>query len=142
MRVLIQLNDKGTPPGKLADAEMYFDSADGPLQGLKLCGFAVWQRRDGRSQNGTAPLSTRYNVTFPARAYSVNGERRSFALLRPAGSDPNAQDAVRAAVLDAYARASAPAPLSTTPRTAADAADLLYPTLRASSARQRDLDLL
>jgi hypothetical protein len=23
------------------------------------------------------------NVTFPARQYSVNGERRSFALLRP-----------------------------------------------------------
>ena len=52
-------------PGKLADAELYF--TDGVLDGLKLVGFAVWQRRSGGGRN----------VTFPARQYSVNGERRS-----------------------------------------------------------------
>ena len=58
------------PAGKLADAELHF--ADGPFLGLKLIGFAVWEgKRGGR------------NVTFPARTYSVNGERRSFSLLRP-----------------------------------------------------------
>ena len=65
------VNEKGNPPGKLADAELHFN--DGVLAGLKLIGFAVWERRSGGGRN----------VTFPARQYSVNGERRSFALLRP-----------------------------------------------------------
>jgi len=42
------------------------------------------------------------NVTFPARQYSVNGERRSFALLRPI-SDTAAHDRIRDLVLEAYA---------------------------------------
>jgi hypothetical protein len=61
-----------TPAGKLADAEVVFDAADGVLAGLKLVGFSVWERRSGDR-----------NVTFPARSFAVNGERRSFALLRP-----------------------------------------------------------
>lgn len=88
--VKITANDKGNPPGKLADAELHF--ADGPLAGLKLIGFAIWERRSGGGRN----------VTFPARAYSVNGERRSFALLRPV-EDSTAQDAVRDRILEAYA---------------------------------------
>ena len=84
-------NDKGNPPGKLADAELHFSG--GPLDGLKLIGFAVWERKTG----GRA-------VTFPARQYSVNGERRSFALLRPIDGDASAQDAVRQSILDAYTR--------------------------------------
>jgi hypothetical protein len=83
-------NDKGSPPGKLADAELHF--ADGPLAGLKLIGFAVWERRTGNGRN----------VTFPARQYVVNGERRSFALLRPL-SDASGQDRVRDLILQAYA---------------------------------------
>ena len=91
-------NAQATPPGKLADAEVVFDSEAGPLSGLKLIGFAVWERRDGGR-----------NVTFPARQYSVNGERRSFALLRPANGDVAAQDAIRQCILDAYTRAEAQA---------------------------------
>lgn len=91
MVVKITPNDKGNPPGKLADAELHF--VDGPLQGLKLIGFGVWERRSGGGRN----------VTFPARQYSVNGERRSFALLRPV-ADATAQDRVRDLVLEAYAR--------------------------------------
>jgi hypothetical protein len=90
MTVKIVVNDKGNPPGKLADAELHF--SDGPLVGLKLIGFAIWERRSGAGRN----------VTFPARQYSVNGERRSFALLRPI-TDPTAQEAVRDAILAAYA---------------------------------------
>ena len=41
-------------------------------------------------------------MTFPARQYSVNGERRSFALLRPI-SDTAAPDRIRELVLEAYA---------------------------------------
>jgi len=88
--VKITANDKGNPPGKLADAELHF--ADGPLAGLKLIGFAIWERRSGAGRN----------VTFPARVYSVNGERRSFALLRPV-VDSTAQDRVRDRILEAYA---------------------------------------
>jgi hypothetical protein len=90
MTVKIVPNDKNSPPGKLADAELHF--SDGPLGGLKLIGFAVWERRTGTGRN----------VTFPARQYSVNGERRSFALLRPM-DDPTAQNRIRDLVLQAYA---------------------------------------
>ena len=90
--VKITLNDRGNPSGKLADAELHF--TDGALTGLKLIGFSVWERRGGAGRN----------VTFPARQYQVNGERRAFALLRPI-VDATAQDAIRQAILDAYAEA-------------------------------------
>jgi hypothetical protein len=90
MTIKIIRNDKGNPPGKLAEAELYFDS--GPLEGLKLIGFGVWERKSGNGRN----------VTFPARQYSVNGERRSFALLRPIG-ETAAQDRIRDLILAAYA---------------------------------------
>ena len=43
MVVKIVPNDKANPPGKLADAELHF--TDGVFDGLKLIGFAVWERR-------------------------------------------------------------------------------------------------
>jgi hypothetical protein len=88
--VKIIANDKQNPPGKLADAELHF--TDGALEGLKLIGFGIWERRVGGGRN----------VTFPARQYSVNGDRRSFSLLRPIG-DSTAQDRIRELVLQAYA---------------------------------------
>lgn len=90
MRVTFVTNDKGNPPGKLADAELHFSG--GPLDGLKLVGFGVWPRRDG---NGL-------NITYPARQYSVNGERRSFALLRPI-VDAASQDRLSQVIKDAWA---------------------------------------
>jgi hypothetical protein len=90
MVIKITPNDKGSPAGKLADAEMHFDQ--GELEGMKLVGFAVWERRAGPGRN----------VTFPSRAYSVNGERRSFALLRPM-ADAAGQDRIRDLILHAYA---------------------------------------
>ena len=90
MTVKIQANDKGNPVGKLADAELHFTA--GPLEGLKLIGFGIWERRGGSGRN----------VTFPARQYAVNGERRSFALLRPI-VDTVAQERIRELVLEAYA---------------------------------------
>lgn len=100
MIVKITPNDKGTPSGKLADAEVHF--TDGELTGLRLLGFAVWERRTGVGRN----------VTFPSRTYSVNGERRSFALLRPV-SDQQAQDSIRDLVLQAYAEYEAQAAIAT-----------------------------
>ena len=89
MTIKITPNDKGNPPGKLADAELHF--SESPLDGLKLIGFSVWERRGGNGRN----------VTFPARQYSVNGERRSFALLRPI-VDVTSQNKLRELILDVF----------------------------------------
>jgi hypothetical protein len=90
MTIKILPNEKGNPAGKLADAELHFTS--GVLEGLKLIGFAIWERKSGPGRN----------VTFPARQYSVNGERRSFSLLRPI-AETTAQDRIRDLILQAYA---------------------------------------
>jgi hypothetical protein len=90
MTVRIIANDRGNPVDKLADCELHF--TEGPLAGLKLVGFSIWERRGGAGRN----------VTFPARGFSVNGERRSFALLRPI-TDTAAQERIRDLVLEAYA---------------------------------------
>ena len=89
MTIKFTPNDKGNPPGKLADAELHF--SEGPFEGMKLIGFTVWEGRGGRNRN----------VTFPARSYAVNGERRTFALLRPI-VDSTGQDKLRQQILEAY----------------------------------------
>lgn len=86
MTIKILPSEKTGCPGKLAEAELHF--ADGPLEGLKLIGFTIWERSGGGR-----------SVTFPARQYSVNGERR---LLRPIG-DVTASARVRDLILEAYA---------------------------------------
>ena len=67
----------------------------------KLIGFAVWERRGGSGRN----------VTFPARQYAVNGERRSFALLRPI-AEVNAQSRIRELILEAYDEYSCQQPVT------------------------------
>jgi hypothetical protein len=89
MTIKILPNERGNPPGKLAEAEMHF--SEGPLEGLKLIGFAVWEKRGGNGRN----------VTFPARSYVVNGDRRSYALLRPI-VDSTAQSRLRDLILEAF----------------------------------------
>jgi hypothetical protein len=95
--VKIHLNEGGTPPSKLADAELHF--VGGELDGLKLVGFSIWRRRGG---NGPT-------VSFPGRQYRIGEERRTFALLRPV-DDVSAQERVRDLVLDAYATRRRDAP--------------------------------
>ena len=53
--VKITPNDRGTTPSKLADAELHF--TDGELDGLKLVGFSIWERRGGQGRT----------VSFPGR---------------------------------------------------------------------------
>jgi hypothetical protein len=89
MTIKITPNDRGNPPGKLADAELHF--SDGPFEGMKLLGFAIWERRGGSGRN----------VTFPARSYAVNGERRTYALLRPI-VDSTGHEKLRQQILDAF----------------------------------------
>ena len=91
--VTIIRNERGKPAGKLADAEVVFETDAGPLSGLTLVGFAVWERRDGGR-----------SVTFPARQYSVHGVRRNFLLLRSSNRALEAQEPLRQYILDAYSR--------------------------------------
>ena len=91
MVVKITQNEKNNLPGKLAEAEVHF--TEGALDGLKLIGFTIWERRTGNGRN----------VTFPARQYTVGGERRSFALLRPTTGDPASQERLRELILQAFA---------------------------------------
>ncbi len=93
MHITIRFPGPSGPVGKLADAELHF--TDGPLAGLKLIGFGVWERRN----------HVRI-VTLPTRQYSINGERRSFALLRPI-RNTTAADELRSLILQAYAEAEA-----------------------------------
>ncbi len=81
--------DQGAPAGKLADVELHFTT--GALEGLKLLGFTVWEGREGKGPS----------VSLPSRQYVVNGERRSFTLLRPTG-DTQAQDVLRSTLLAAF----------------------------------------
>ena len=90
MVVKIVPNEKQQPAGKLADAELHF--SEGALAGLKLIGFSIWEGRGGR----------RAQRDVPGGQYSVNGERRSFSLLRPV-ADATAQEAIRDLILQAYA---------------------------------------
>lgn len=82
-------NQKKKDDGKLADAELVFE--EGPLSGMKLVGFAVWNDR----------FNAQRRVTFPSRLMQVNGERRSYALLRPFASG-GTDDGLRQAILLAY----------------------------------------
>jgi hypothetical protein len=130
--VILTPNEKGNPPGKLADAELHFYA--GPLAGLKLIGFAVWERRSGGGQN----------VTFPARSYAVNGERRSFALLRPAdfAAGTDTQQHIRDLIRTAWRRYDDPkigAP--GTVRSYYDAAGQLVEHTTHASAEQNPVEL-
>ena len=89
VKIWLSTNDRSD--GKLADAELHF--VGGPLSGLKLLGFAIWERRAGG-----------YHVTFPARQYSADGQRRTFTLLRDISGQSGSQ-AVRDLILAAYTAA-------------------------------------
>jgi len=71
LAVEITINRQGNPPGKLADGSLYF--TEGPLAGLCVLGFGVWERREQPSE---------INVTMPARQFMSKGEKRSFSLVR------------------------------------------------------------
>ena len=83
MVVKIVPNDNGNPPGKLADAELHF--TDGVLDGLKLIGFAVWERRRGGGRNVTfRRASSRSTVSAAASrccARSLTQRHRSACVI-------------------------------------------------------------
>ena len=92
MKVVVKItpHGRGNSPNKLADAELHFLGDE--LDGLKLIGFSIWERR---GEHGPS-------ISFPGRQYRIGDERRTFALLRPIG-DVSAHNRVRDLVLEAYA---------------------------------------
>lgn len=91
VRVRITMNVTGNPEGKLADAELLFTS--GPLAGMCLIGFGVWQKRERPSE---------LSITMPSRKFMSGGQQRSYNLFRIDNPNPApAEDAPRA-VKDAY----------------------------------------
>lgn len=92
-------NDQRT--NKVADAELHF--TDGPLAGLRLIGFAVWETRiTDMVPVSEAVRKNRFKVTFPSRTYRLNGESRSFALLRPIEPGGTNDTAVKVRIIEAY----------------------------------------
>ena len=61
MSVVVKItpHDRSNPTGKLADAEVHF--IDGELDGLKLIGFTIWERRgrNGRTVTPSLAMSSR-----------------------------------------------------------------------------------
>jgi hypothetical protein len=70
MRVQFVTRDHG-PERLVCDAEIVFESEDGPLAGMKLVGFGLWTAAEGE-----------VSVTFPSRAFGTAGERKFFDYLR------------------------------------------------------------
>lgn len=93
MHIVIVPNIKGTPLGKLADAEVHFTT--GILSGAKLVGFGIWE---SRWPGGGI------RVTVPSREYTKDGEAKRYDLLRPVDRDHDqpAIDALRDAILEAF----------------------------------------
>jgi hypothetical protein len=92
MTIQIVLNEKGTPVGKVADAEIHF--TEGVLAGMKLVGFAIWE-----SQYRSGEL----RVTMPCREYQVGDERRRYDLVRAVeGNVAPEGHALKLAILAAY----------------------------------------
>jgi hypothetical protein len=66
--------------------------------GTKITGFSLWDNDDQG-----------IGVQLPNRPFKVNGERRSFSLLRSASGDPTALDPIKRYIVDAYTASVAPA---------------------------------
>ena len=72
MTVKITPNDKGNPPGKVAEAELHF--TDGPLDGLRLVGFSIWERRGG---GGPVSTTSRFRRASTPSTATVAASRSS-----------------------------------------------------------------
>jgi hypothetical protein len=93
--MMIKVIQATSIPHKRADVELHFP--DGPLKGLKLVGFSVWE--SDKSPTG-------FNVTVPSRQYQNAGQKRSFSLLRYQDDAPGALDALKHTIYKAYCLAT------------------------------------
>src|SRR4051812_37445840 len=79
---------------KLAEGQLAF--AGGPLDGIKLGGFTIWESKSGGA-----------NVTFPGRPYTTaKGEKKTFSFIH---GDAASMSQLRRVVLEVYRDAKAEA---------------------------------
>lgn len=91
----VQFVERGNAPQKLVcEAEIIFD--EGPLAGMKLVGFSLW-----RGQEDSV------FVSFPARAFGADGDRRYFDLLRSVDGTILDSRRVKDWILEIYREAKA-----------------------------------
>lgn len=84
----------GAPRILRANAELHFTT--GPLTGLKLCGFGIWQSKDRRPPGSLS-------VSVPTLRFERSGEPWRYKLLRPINAlDDHALVSLRGRILDAY----------------------------------------
>jgi len=89
--VKVQFTHRDNGPERLAcEAEILFDEA-GPLAGLKLVGFSLWNSPEGEIY-----------VTFPSRSFGAGSDRKYFDYLRSVEGTTAAPKALKAWILDAY----------------------------------------
>ena len=72
MVVKITQNEKNNLPGKLAEAELHF--TEGALDGLKLIGFTIWERRTGNGYEVSAFAVRHPGGALGYRFSAGNGE--------------------------------------------------------------------
>ena len=73
---------------KLADVQLAFKG--GPLDGVTLSGFSVWQNKSGNGEN----------VSFPARPYTTpKGEKKTFSYIH---GESAGMSQLRTVILEAY----------------------------------------
>ena len=110
MKIKFAANEKGKPPlygpilatnrKKVADCELWFE--DGPLAGLKLQGFVVWERIKETDKSPVGTLS----VSPPNFQYRENGQLYTCSLLRPVEdfsyADILLRGELREQILEAY----------------------------------------
>ena len=97
--VILMAPRPGSPQAKLSDVEVTITEENAHLFiGTKITGFSLWDNDDQG-----------IGVQLPNRPFKVNGERRSFSLLRSASGDPTALDPLKRYIVDAYTAATVPA---------------------------------
>ncbi len=88
VRVVFVQRENG-PERLLSEAEMAF--LEGPLSGMKLVGFSLWQGADGDVY-----------VTFPSRSAGAGTERRYFDYLRSSSGETADVKRVKAWIVEAF----------------------------------------
>jgi len=88
----------GSPDAKLGDVEVTITEENAHLFiGSKIVGFTLW---DNEVEG--------IGVQLPNRPFKVNGQRRSFSLLRSASGDPAVLDPLKQYIVEAYTATQAP----------------------------------
>ena len=81
-RILFRPPRAGSPPHLLAEVELRLD---GPLEGLRLTGLALWASREPGDRYGPRDPA-RLALTLPGRTYLTGGHRQRWSYLRGANA--------------------------------------------------------